>query len=164
MTTEGLTVVPVTRDRAMDFIVRVHRHHGRPPGYRFAVGVALDGILVGVACGARPVSRVLDDGISLEVTRVATDGTPNACSMLYGTCWRAAKALGYVRAFTYTQEGESGASLRAAGWRVDNVRPARDDWSTPTRQRVGGTGGIARMRWIIGQPREVKAEALVAIA
>jgi len=51
----------------------------------------------------------------VEVTRVATDGTPNACSLLYAAAWQAAKALGYRTLLTYTQKGESGASLRAAG-------------------------------------------------
>ena len=64
----------------------------------------------------RPVSRHLDDGKTLEVNRLCTDGTKNACSMLYSSAWRAAKALGYDRIFTYTLKSELGASLRGAGW------------------------------------------------
>lgn len=67
----------------------------------------------------RPIGRYLDDGLTLEVNRCCTDGTKNACSMLYGAAWRAAKALGYKHLITYTRQSESGASLRAAGWKND---------------------------------------------
>ena len=146
----ALALTPVTRDQAMEFVATVHRHHGRPVGYRYAVGVADDGKLVGVAMAGRPVSRHLDDRQTIEVTRVATDGTANACSMLYGACWRAARALGYSRAITYTQADESGASLRAAGWLKRTELPARPGWDVPSRPRASrGTDGIARIRWEI---------------
>jgi len=75
-----------------------------------------DGALAGVAIVGRPVSRYLDDGLTLEVTRLCTDGTKNACSFLYGAAWRAAKALGYKKIITYTLATETGASLKATGW------------------------------------------------
>lgn len=96
----------------------------------------------------RPVARHFDDGMTLEVNRTATDGTPNANSMLYGAAWRAAKALGYCRLITYTMEGESGSSMRAAGWRVVASRPARVGWTRPSRPREDrGVDGIARTLW-----------------
>lgn len=146
----ALEIVPVTRDEAVEFIARVHRHHGRPVGYRFAVGVALADVLVGVATAGRPSSRVLQEKEprTFEVTRVATDGARNACSALYGTCWRAGKALGYLSAITYTQEDESGASLRAAGWWIEAELPPRRGWHSPNRPRDGnGNDGVARLRW-----------------
>lgn len=145
-----LALVPVTRDQAMEYVATVHRHHGRPLGYRYAVGVAQDGRLCGVAMAGRPVARSLDDGRTIEVVRVATDGTPHACSMLYGACWRAARAIGYTRAVTYTQADESGASLRAAGWlRVADL-PPRKGWDAPSRPRAGqGADGVPRIRWEI---------------
>lgn len=140
--------MPVTRDDALAFIEQVHRHHGRPVGYRFAVGVAAGDELVGVALAGRPVARALDDHRTIEVTRVATDGTPNACSMLYGACWRAARALGYTHGVTYTQHGESGASLRAAGWLLTATLAPRPGWSAPSRPRQGhGADDTARFRW-----------------
>jgi hypothetical protein len=79
---------------------------------------------------------------------VATDSTPNACSMLYAACWRAARALGYRRLITYTQHTETGASLRAAGWHVIAERPARAGWDRPSRPRQGkGTDHIPRTLW-----------------
>ncbi len=152
----SLRLVPVTRDQAMEFVTRVHRHHGRPVGYRFAVGVARDGgELCGVAMAGRPVARAYDPGQTFEVTRVATDGTRNACSMLYGACWRAARAMGYVHGVTYTQTDECGASLRAAGWILTATLPARTGWDAPSRRRTGnGNDGVERYRWEIPKARE----------
>ncbi len=83
----------------------------------------------------RPVARMSDDGWTLEVNRVCTDGARNACSMLYGAAWRAAKALGYRRLVTYTLPEEGGASLRAAGWKLLGERGG-GNWNKPSRPRV----------------------------
>lgn len=114
----SLDVVPVSFADACEFVATWRRHHEPPVGHKFSIGVARDQILVGVAMVGRPVARSFDDGRTLEVTRCATDGTEHAPSMLYAAAWRAGKALGYRRLITYTQQGESGASLRAAGWTV----------------------------------------------
>jgi hypothetical protein len=145
----SLRLVPVNRDQAYAAITAWHRHHQPPQGYRYAVGVADGDRLVGVATAGRPVSRHLDDGRTVEVTRVATDGTPHACSMLYGACWRAARALGYSRAVTYTQAGESGASLRAAGWMHEATRRARPGWDMPSRRRRACYGASERHLWMV---------------
>jgi hypothetical protein len=144
-----LRTVPVTFAQARDFITDWHRHLRPPVGHKYSIGVADEGdVLVGVAVVGRPVARHLDDGLTLEVTRVATDGTQNACSILYAAAWQAAKALGYRRLLTYTQSAESGASLRAAGWRVVAARPPRPGWHTPSRPRADhGTDQVARLRW-----------------
>lgn len=93
-----------------------HRHHKPVVGHKFSIGCTADGRLVGVAIVGRPVSRYLDNGLTLEVNRLCTDGTKNACSMLYAAAWRAARAMGYQKIITYTLDTESGASLRATGW------------------------------------------------
>jgi hypothetical protein len=101
-----------------------------------------------VAIVGRPVARAFDDGLTLEVTRTATDGTPHTNSMLYGAAWRATKALGYRRLVTYTQAGETGASLRAAGYRIVAERPARPGWSCPSRPRDDrGVDRMPRTLW-----------------
>jgi hypothetical protein len=146
----SLELVPISFADACRFVAEHHRHHAPPRGAKFSVGVAADGVLVGVAIVGRPVSRVLaaDEISTLEVTRSATDGTRNANSILYGAAWRAASALGYRRLVTYTQEGEGGASLRAAGFLLIAERPPRKGWSTPSRPRENqGTDGVARMLW-----------------
>lgn len=150
MTTQPrLSIVPVSFTDACAFVAAHHRHHEPPVGQKFSLGVATDDqVLRGVAIVGRPVARHFDDGRTLEVTRSATDGTPNANSMLYGACWRAAKALGYRRLITYTQAGESGASLRAAGYQVVAERKARPGWNVPSRPReLRGTENVQRFLW-----------------
>jgi hypothetical protein len=105
-TPDTLRLVPVSFADACGFVAMHHRHHRPPIGHKFSLGVALGDVLVGVAMVGRPVARMYDDGTTLEVNRTATDGTKNANSMLYGAAWRAAKALGYGRLITYTQEGD----------------------------------------------------------
>lgn len=143
-----LTIVPLSWNQAQHLVDTLHRHHSRPRGHKLSIGVALpDGTVVGVAVLGRPVASVLDDGFTLEVTRVATDGTPNACSALYGAARRIAREMGYRRAITYTQDPEPGISLRAAGWQQVNYRPARDGWNGPARPAGAQVGGIGRTRW-----------------
>lgn len=114
----ALRIVPVTLEQANGFVRRFHRHNKPVVGARFCVGVK-DTELCGVAIAGRPVAPRLDDGLTLEITRVCTDGTRNAASMLYGACRKAARAMGYDRIFTYTLPEEGGASLRAAGFKLD---------------------------------------------
>ena len=144
----GLHIVPVDLATAREFVAAHHRHHGPPIGHKFSVGVARGETLVGVAIIGRPVSRVIQsEGATLEVIRSATDGTRNANSMLYGAARRVAFALGYDRLITYTQDGETGASLRAAGYRVVAQRPARAGWDTPSRPRENRGDYITRTLW-----------------
>lgn len=141
-----LELVPIDRDGANAFVREHHRHSNPVLGAKLYVAVAVAGRIVGVGIAGRPVSRHLDDGWTLEFTRVCTDGARNACSKLYGALWRAAKALGYRRAVTYTKARESGASLRAAGWIVVAELAPRRGWDTPTRPRVD-TPHEAQLRW-----------------
>ena len=111
-----LTLTPVSLREANAFVEQHHRHHKSVTGHKFSIGCALDGQLVGVAIMGRPVSRYLDNGLTLEVNRLCTTGAKNACSMLYAAAARAARAMGYRKIITYTLETEPGTSLRAAGW------------------------------------------------
>lgn len=143
-----LSLIPVTFKAACDFVAEFHRHHKPPRGHKFSIGVGDGHLLVGVAMVGRPVARMFDDGVTLEVTRTCTDGTPHVNSMLYAAAWRAAKALGYRRLVTYTQRGESGSSLRAAGWRVVAERRPRPGWNVPSRPReLTGTENVQRFLW-----------------
>jgi hypothetical protein len=130
-----LDLVPTTLSAARRFVGRHHRHNIPPQGGLFAVGVATSGELCGVAIIGRPVARKLDDGQTCEITRVATTGERNACSILYGAAARAARALGYRKILTYTLETEPGTSLMAAGWKRVAETPARATWSVPSRPR-----------------------------
>lgn len=146
--TAPLELVPVSFREACDFVAIHHRHNKPPIGHKFSIGVEKGGRVVGVAMVGRPVARMLDDGLTLEVNRTATDGTEHVNSMLYGAAWRASKAMGYRKLITYTQHEESGASLRAAGWRVIAQRPPRPGWSRPSRPRVDdSTAYTQRTLW-----------------
>ncbi|WP_225846902.1 XF1762 family protein [Streptomyces sp. HPF1205] len=147
--TGGLHLVPVRFRQAVAFVAEHHRHHGPPRGLIFSVGVVDDEeALRGVLVAGRPVARHYDNGRTLEVTRVATDGVFNGNSMLYGAARRASLALGYTRLITYTQQGETGASLRAAGWALVAERRPRPGWNTPSRPRQPtGTENITRYMW-----------------
>lgn len=115
-----LQIVPVTLDEANAYVMRLHRHKPEKlPGHSFSVGVAAGDRLCGVAIVGNPSAPALQDGILAEIRRVCTDGTPNACSMLYGTARKAARAMGRRPVITYTLATENGASLRAAGFRID---------------------------------------------
>jgi hypothetical protein len=131
----SLTVVPVTLEEANAFVEAFHRHHKPVIGHKFSIGVTDGKAMTGVAIVGRPVARGNDDGMTLEVNRCCTDGTRNACSMLYGAAWRAAKAMGYRRLITYTLPEEGGASLRAAGWTCIGQRGG-GNWNTPARPRI----------------------------
>lgn len=145
---DHVVIVPIDRGGAQEFVSQHHRHHAAPPGAVFQLAAAVDGEIVGVAMVGRPVARHYCDGWTLEVNRTCTDGSANVNSALYGAAWRAAKALGYRRLITYTQAGESGSSLRAAGWRVLAERPARKGWDTPSRPRVlRGNEQMQRVIW-----------------
>ena len=144
----SLRIVPVDLKTAREFVAMHHRHNEPPIGHKFSVGVADGEQLVGVAIVGRPVSRVIQsEGATLEVIRTATDGTRNANSMLSGAAKRAAFALGYDRLITYTQADESGASLRASGFRVVASRPARPGWDTPSRPRTNKADQVPRTLW-----------------
>jgi hypothetical protein len=125
----------VTLDRANEFVSALHRHHRPVVGHKFSLGcIDADNVLRGVAIVGRPVARARDDGQTLEVTRLCTDGFRNACSFLYGACRRACFALGYDRIGTYTLPNEGGISLRAAGWKLIGDRGG-GSWSCPSRLR-----------------------------
>lgn len=112
-----LEICPINFAEANAFVEQHHRHHGRVVGHKFSIGLSDGEKIVGAAIVGRPVSRYLDNDWTLEVNRLCTDGTRNACSMLYAAAWRAARAMGYKRLATYILDSEPGTSLRAAGWR-----------------------------------------------
>ena len=112
-----LELVPISLKEANAFVSEHHRHHKPVVGHKFSVGASDGGKVVGVAIVGRPVSRYLDDGNTLEVTRLCADGTKNACSFLYSACWRCAKNMGYKKVITYILESETGSSLKASGWK-----------------------------------------------
>jgi hypothetical protein len=149
-----LTIVPLTWRQARAFNDKYHRHLKAPRGFKWAIGVADEtSTLRGVAICGRPVARGLDNGLTVEINRTATDGCPNANSALYAACWRIAAAMGFRRIVTYNQADESGASLRGAGFLMVRALPARGSWRESSvklahiRDEIGA-GGVARNLWM----------------
>ena len=130
-----MEITPISLEEANAFVAKLHRHHKPVPGCKFCVAVSEEERVVGVAIVGRPVARLLDNGWTLEVNRCCTDGTKNACSMLYGASWRAAKALGYKRLITYTLPEEGGASLRASNWQCLGLKGG-GNWNSKSRPRI----------------------------
>lgn len=142
-----LQIVPCELSDANAFVAKHHRHHGRVVGHRFSIGITDDSNeLRGVAIVGRPVARRLDDGWTLEVTRLATDGCKDACSALYAAAWRAARAMGYRKLVTYILSSEPGTSLKAAGWKLVGSTPGRS-WSVPSRPRIDKHPLQSKLRW-----------------
>lgn len=141
-----LSVQPLTLGEAYAFIKQYHRHHQPPQGAKFAIGVNDGERVVGVCVVGRPVARHFDDGWTAEVTRLATDGTRNACSILYAAAWRATRAMGYRRLVTYTLSEEGGASLRGAGWKLLG-EAGGGSWSCKNRPRVDKHPLQAKLLW-----------------
>lgn len=141
-----LRLAPIPLAVANAFVLAHHRHHGPVVGHKFSMGVFDKMGLRGVAIAGRPVSRHLDDGASLEVTRVATDGTRNACSKLYAGVARESAKRGCKRVLTYTLADENGASLRASNWKPI-FASAGGSWNVPSRPRQDKSPTTPKTRW-----------------
>lgn len=152
-------ITPITLRAAADFVARFHRHNKPPVGHKFSVGLVwVDPVLgiedlIGVGIAGRPVARHLDDGKTLEVTRLCVvDYAPKwACSMIYRALWRSWKEMGGKKMVTYTLQSESGASLRGAGW----VREAELDgsngsaWTNRAGREDQAVTRQAKVRWSV---------------
>lgn len=120
---------------ANSFVKRFHRHSQPVRGFKFALlAWSCNGVL-GIAIVGRTTARMLSNDVTAEITRVCVlDGAQNACSFLYGACWRVWREMGGKRMLTYTLKSESGTSLRAAGFRPVAVIKAAE-WTRPSRAR-----------------------------
>ena len=129
-----LTIRPIRLRDANQYVARNHRHNIPTNGHKWSLACYDGDRLCGVAIAGHPVARLLDDGVTIEVRRVCTDGTYNACSKLYGACARVAKEMGYRRIVTYTLQSEPGTSLKASGW-INCGETGGGGWNRPNRER-----------------------------
>jgi hypothetical protein len=139
---------PINLKEAREFIDRNHRHHEGPSGWKYGIALEDDLSVIGVVVCGRPVSRHNDDGETIEVTRCCVLGGEmrNAVSTLYGAACRAAKAMGYKRAITYTLDSEEGSSCLAAGFKQDGTTKGRS-WNNKSRSRVDKAPLCDKKRW-----------------
>lgn len=139
--------IPIELKAANEFVSKIHRHH--PPVYRdkFRLAcIADDGHMCGVIQAARPVSRILDDGVTIEIVRCCTDGTYNACSFMYSRITRIAKEMWYKKVVTYILEEEFGSSLKASGWEKE-ADTFGHSWDCPSRPRKTKVPQCNKQRW-----------------
>lgn len=141
-----LNIVPITLKQANAYVTQYHRHHKACAGCKFCIGCEDEGQFVGVAICGRPVSRYLDDGKTLEINRLCTDGTRNACSKLYGACVRIARDMGYEKVITYILASEDGASLKAANFTCEGA--AGGTIWTGSRKRDNGVPQEKKQRYV----------------
>ena len=141
-----LEAAPLELKQANEFVASFHRHHDPVHRDKYRIGAMLDGKLVGVVQVARPVARMLDDGKTVEVVRLCTDGTKDVCSFLYSKAARIAKEMGYSKIITYILCDESGDSLRAAGWQKE-AATSGGSWNRPSRKRATTAPTVPKVRW-----------------
>ena len=150
-----MRIVPLTLAEANQLVSRLHRHHKPVVGHRFSLGCERDGHLVGAVIVGHPVSRHATLRETCEVTRLVTDGTRNACSMLYQAAARVCREMGFRRIQTFILASEPGTSLKAAGWTCEGEAGGGQWVKTEIRQlRLGQTHGNRtdqptekKMRW-----------------
>lgn len=151
---DRLSLAPTTLRAANDFVEAYHRHSRRTArnGGKFAVSAVFDDEVVGVAIVGNPLSATLMDGFTAEVLRccVLPSAPRNACSFLYGRCWRIWQQMGGRRLITYTLQTESGASLKGAGWKVVGETRPHKRWDTKAdacRRTDQAIYGQSKFRW-----------------
>lgn len=143
---DPLTLRPWTVRRAGAFVAKVHRRLPRVQGGLWAVRVCRGAEVRGCAIVGHPARLWMDEGV-LAVLRVAVlPATPNACSMLYGACSRAARAMGASGLVTYTHLDEHGASLRGSGW-IYGGTTAGGEHGRESRQRALAIDPLPKNRW-----------------
>ena len=141
-----MKTVHVELKQANEFVAQWHRHHKPVVGHRFSIGCLYQDKIVGVAIVGRPVARLADKQ-TVEVTRLCTDGTPNACSYLYGATARAAKALGYEKIQTFILEHETAITLKAAGWTFEQISAGGQWKHTDGKPRRTDQPIVPKQRW-----------------
>ena len=142
-----MTIRPIHLKEANDFVAQHHRHNIPTVGGKFAVSCYDGDRLCGVAICGRPTARRLDDGLTLEIYRNCTDGTANACSMLYGASCRVARAMGYKRVVTYTLASENGASLRASNF-ICEGEAGKPEWTGIRKREYYIAPPEQKTRWV----------------
>jgi hypothetical protein len=153
----SLEIIPITIRAANEFVEMYHRHNKKVQGARFAVGCISNNELVAVGIVGRPVARKLDNGLTAEITRLCAkpEAPKNACSFLYGRCWRIWQQMGGTRMITYTFRKEAGGSIRATGWRMIGATRGFGDhlkgWQTRANREKQENVKEPKFRWEIAK-------------
>jgi len=140
----------IPQKEANQFVIDHHRHHDAVTGAIICIGAFQGDGLVGVAILSRPVGRRIDYRKTVEITRLCTDGYKNACSKLYGASARIARELGFEKIQTYILASESGVSLTASGWTLEEENVGGKTWNGRTHSVLTLFGDEDK------RPREMK--------
>lgn len=144
--TQSLELVPITLEEANLFVEQHHRHHDPVTGHKFSIGLSNGESICGVIIVGRPVSRMLDNGTTLEVTRCCVTQAQHGCSKLYRAAWRVCENLGFKRLITYTLPEEGGSSLRGAGFKLIGERGG-GKWTRKSRPRIDTHPTQTKLLW-----------------
>lgn len=136
-----------------------------PDGY-LIVEPKPDRILNGIAVVGRPVNRYLDDGNTLEITRLCLvdeadadefdiclhkrnpNHSSSAPSELVAAVCKRAKQLGYSRVITYTRDNENGSYYKAAGFAVEHRQKYARVWKSKNGAAVNSKAAPRpKVRW-----------------
>lgn len=145
-----MIIVPIELKEANTFIEKYHRHNKKVLRDKFRIGLKQNGELIGVANAGRPIARLLNDGETIEITRVCVkNGYKNACSMLYARMVKICQLMGYKKVITYTLSKESQSSLKAIGAKIEGeIKPG--SWNRKNRKRKEQTVYLEpKMRWLL---------------
>jgi hypothetical protein len=123
----------------------------RQPPPRGALFAAVISSRIGTRAAAivgRPVPPARDDGFTLEITRIRTDGAISVEVAIYRAVWQLIRLRGYRRLITHTEMGVIRRGLVTLGLTPAAAVPPRAGAHVPPRLRVGrGVDGACRVRW-----------------
>lgn len=148
-------LAPCSVKAALKQVRAWHRKLPKLQGALFAARViGPDGECCAVGLFGNPCQEWQDTGRGVITRIAAQEGLPKvgehaapACTMLYGALCRAAKALGYREAWTYTLPEEPGTSLRAAGFIKMGLTDG-GDYDRPSRNRKPAIRPEPKVRWL----------------
>ena len=148
----NFTVIPLSLKEANEFVIKHHRHNKKCLTHKFSIGAEYKEEIIGVAMCGKPIARRLDERYTLEVYRVCIKDPPpkNACSFLYGRCWRIWQSMGGKKILTYTLAEESGSSMKGVGWKkVSKTKPCKvgKGWTTRKNRVWQPVNSQLKFRW-----------------
>lgn len=149
---KNLKIVPLSLKEANEFVTKYHRHNKKCQGHKFSLGAVFENKLVGVVIVGRPVSRKLDDKLTLEINRncVLDNAPKGTCSFLYSKAIKVWQTMGGKKIITYTLDYESGSSLKAVNFKKEKIVQIfkkNTGWTTRANRVWQEVQKTPRIRW-----------------
>ena len=149
---KNLKVVPLSLKEANEFVTKYHRHNKKCQGHKFSLGAIFKNELVGVVIVGRPVSRKLDNKLTLEINRncVLDNAPKGTCSFLYSKAIKVWQTMGGKKIITYTLNYESGSSLKAVNFKKEKIVQIfkkNTGWTTRENRVWQEVQKTPRIRW-----------------